>query len=190
MGIKIDYPRLTATERAAEKKKKIFSDFEAGRKKLKEKFADRGTSGAAEQEKQELRQLDKTVRNLRKVMDAENKNRDIARAKKDLAFIKEQNRIAPIRGDIDDIKEAKKKLKNLQGSALSRMAKTASKFGLSKLAGVGSVLNPTQMGMGAISENPEAKKMIEQAYGKKRGGKVMKMRGGGLATRGTSFTIR
>ncbi len=26
--------------------------------------------------------------------------------------------------------------------------------------------------------------------GKKAGGKVMKMRGGGLATRGTSFTIR
>ena len=123
-------------------------------------------------------------------MDAENKKRDIARAKKDLAFIKEQNRIAPIRGDIDDIKEAKKKLKNLQGSALSRMAKTASKFGLSKLAGVGSVLNPTQMAMGAISENPEPKKMIHQAYGKKRGGRVMKMRGGGLATRGTKFSIR
>ena len=28
MGIKIDYPRLRATEKAAEKKKKIFSDFE------------------------------------------------------------------------------------------------------------------------------------------------------------------
>ena len=118
------------------------------------------------------------------------RQREIKSAKKNLAFIKEQNKIAPIRGDIDDIKEAKKNLKNLQGSALSRMAKTASKFGLSKLAGVGSVLNPTQMGMGAISENPEAKKMIEQAYGKKRGGKVMKMRGGGLATRGTKFSIR
>tara|TARA_R100000664_G_C2643752_1_gene67543 strand:+ start:193 stop:549 length:357 start_codon:yes stop_codon:yes gene_type:complete len=42
-----------------------------------------------------------------------------------------------------------------------------------------------------------AKKYGKDAYkarsfgtGKKAGGKVMKMRGGGLATRGTSFTIR
>ena len=119
MGIKIDYPRLTATERAAEKKKKIFSDFEAGRKKLKEKFADRGTSGAAEQEKQEIRQLDKTIKNLRKVMDAEQKDLDLV-----------------------------------------------SQYG------------------------KDAYKARGFASGKKAGGKVMKMRGGGLATRGTSFTIR
>ena len=48
-----------------------------------------------------------------------------------------------IRGDIDDIKEAKEKLKNLQGSSLSRMAKTASKFGLSKLTEELVPLNPT-----------------------------------------------
>ena len=116
-------------------------------------------------------------------LDAENKKRDIARAKKDLAFIKEQNRIAPIRGDIDDIKEAKKKLKNLQGSTLSRIANTASKAGLSKLAGVGSVLNPTEIGMGAMSENPKARKMIEETENpftvtKKRGGKITKLSGG------------
>ena len=97
----------------------VIVDFEAGRKKLKEKFADRGTSGAAEQEKQEIRQLDKTIRNLRKVMDAE---------KKDLGL--------------------------------------AAQYG------------------------KDAYKARSFASGKKAGGKVMKMRGGGLATRGTSFTIR
>tara|TARA_R100000995_G_C3423958_1_gene95296 strand:- start:284 stop:649 length:366 start_codon:yes stop_codon:yes gene_type:complete len=121
MGIKIDYPRLTATERAAEKKKKIFSDFESGRKKLKEKFADRGTSGAAEQEKQEVRQLDKTLGKLRKVMDAEKKDLDL----------------------------------------VTRYGK-------------------------------DAYKSRSFASGKKAGGKVkvMKMRGGGLATQGTKFSIR
>tara|TARA_R100000388_G_C7088942_1_gene86805 strand:+ start:49 stop:408 length:360 start_codon:yes stop_codon:yes gene_type:complete len=119
MGIKIDYPRLRATEKAAEKKKKIFSDFEEGRKKLKEKFADRGTSGAAEQEKQEIRLLDKTIGKLTKVKGAEKKDLDLV-----------------------------------------------SQYG------------------------KDAYKAKSFASGKKAGGKVMKMRGGGLATRGTSFTIR
>ena len=74
--------------------------------------------------------------------DAENRKRDIARAKKNLSFLKEQNKIAPLPGDIDDINAAKKDLRNLR---ISKLANTASKAGLSKLAGVGSVLNPTQI---------------------------------------------
>jgi len=121
MGIKIDYPRLRAKERAEEKSKKITSDFVAGRKKLKEKFADRGTSGAAEQKKQELRQLEKTMIKMGELGIAERKDLDLAK-----------------------------------------------KYG------------------------KDAYKARSFASGKKAGGKVkvMKMRGGGLATQGTKFSIR
>tara|TARA_R100001163_G_scaffold52201_1_gene39575 strand:- start:684 stop:1055 length:372 start_codon:yes stop_codon:yes gene_type:complete len=123
MGLKLDYPSLRATAIKDEKANKISDDYFKARKKLNKKFADRGTSGDAELEKQQMRLLEKAMIKMGEAGIAERKDLDLAKK-------------------------------------YGKDAYKARSFG--------------------------------QYTGKKAGGKVkvMKMRGGGLATQGTKFSIR